>query len=289
MTSVSIILPTYNRADLIKETINSVLRQTYSNFELIIVDDGSEDDTQSIIQAITDCRISYYKMPHSGHTGRLKNFALRKSIGKYIAFIDSDDLWKEEKLEKQVSLLESNQQIGFSISDVTTFKGDKILIQHSYKKENVTECQNIFDLLKGNQFLIYNPTLIIRKECVEKIGLFNEQMHSGDFNFNMRLSHRFDAGIIYETLVLRRVHESNMSNFYRVENYAEYITTFEELYRDKMIDLKSLALAKTNAHFRIGKLYSSGKKLTAALPHYFTALRYGILNPVNFARLIKRL
>jgi len=289
MALVSIILPTYNRAGLIKETIDSVLRQTFSNFELIIVDDGSEDNTQSIVQAINDNRISYYIMPHSGHTGRLKNFALRKSVGKYIAFIDSDDLWKEEKLGKQVSLLESNQQVGFSISDVTTFKGDEILIQHSYRKENIIECLNIFNLLKNNQFLIYNPTLIIRKECLKTIGLFNEQMQSGDFNFNMRLSFSFNAGIIYETLVLRRVHETNMSNFFRVENYVEYITTFEELYRSKMINLKSLALAKTNAHFKIGKLYSSGKRFTEALPHYLTALRYGILNPVSFAKLIKQL
>src|SRR6478752_2200090 len=125
---VSIILPTYNREQLVAESIHSVLQQTYGDFELLIIDDGSEDNTYEIVAAIKDERICYFKKPHTGHTSILKNFALSIAKGDLIAFNDSDDLWKKEKLAMQVELLNENKAAGFSISDVTTFKDKTILI-----------------------------------------------------------------------------------------------------------------------------------------------------------------
>lgn len=286
---VSIILPTYNRAALIVESINSVLQQTYTDFELMILDDGSEDDTENLVKNIDDARIKYFKMPHKGHTSVLKNFAISQSAGEYIAFNDSDDLWKKDKLQKQMQLFCEQPSIGFSITDVTTFSADKILIDHSYKIQGTIQCTNIFERLATNQFLIYNPTLIIKKSCFEKTGLFDEGMISGDYHFNMRLAYYFDAGIIYETLVLRRSHDSNMSELYPIENYMEYIRTFEYLYRQKWIKKKVLYNAKSNAYFKIGNLERKNGRSKNAGKNYLMSLKYGFLFPKHYAALLRTL
>lgn len=282
---VSIILPTYNRAHLIKESINSVLQQTYPDFELLIIDDGSDDNTAEVISAISDNRVRYFKIAHEGHIGKLKNFAIQHSAGDFIAFIDSDDLWKSNKLEKQMQLFAQHPYIGFSVTDVTTFSRDKVLIDHSYKLTNTVECINIFERLINNQFLVYNPTLIMRKECFLEVGHFNEEMMCGGHHFVMRLAYFFDAGIIYDTLVLRRVHDSNISEQLHAENYNEYIDTFEYLYKHKMLKRMHLLKAKTNAYFKLGKIHDLKGEKKQALLNYFKSIKYGIPVPLHFLRL----
>src|SRR5205809_134501 len=127
MNLVSIILITYNRSKLLQECIQSILKQKYGHFELLIVDDGSEDDTKDRVLEIKDHRIKYFYFPHCGFIGRLKNFALSQATGSYIAFMDSDDMWKEDKLQKQMELFAANPSVDFSVTDVTEFKREVIL------------------------------------------------------------------------------------------------------------------------------------------------------------------
>jgi glycosyltransferase involved in cell wall biosynthesis len=287
MELVSIILLTYNRQDLVKESVLSILRQTYSVFELIIIDDGSVDKTEKIIQEISDHRIRYHQLPHSGHTGQLKNFAIGLAKGEWIAFNDSDDLWKPEKLEKQMTLFSQYPEIGFSITDVVTFRDDTILIPHSYKSPLPFECTNIFERLRDSRLLVYNPTVVLRKTCFEKAGFFDESMVSGDYHFNMRLAYYFTAGIIYEPLVLRRVHDSNMSNSFRVENYREYVATFELLYRNKWIEKRHLRIAKSIASFKMAILASKNGENAVARTHYLNSLRQRWYHVDSYMGLLK--
>jgi hypothetical protein len=110
-------------------------------------------------------------------------------------------------------------------------------------------------------------------------------MFSGDYHFNMRLAYYYDAAVIYETLVLRRSHDSNMSEQMPFENYAEYIETYEYLYRNKVIGLSDLCKAKSNAFFKIGKIYSLDGKKRQAFRNYLNSLKYGIPVPLHFLRL----
>jgi glycosyltransferase involved in cell wall biosynthesis len=270
---VSIILPTYNRAVLLRQSIQSVLDQSYTDFELIIVDDGSTDATRDEVQSGMDPRIRYFQLPHTGCTGRLKNFAIAQSRGEFLAFIDSDDMWKAGKLEKQLALFSNNQRIGFSITDVTTFQDDRILIDHSYHLQNTVQYINIFKWLKQSRFLIYNPTLLMKKGCLERTGYFDESMRSGDYHFNMRLAYHFDAGIIYESLLWRRVHDDNLSNQTPFENYEEYLETFAYLHREKMIEKRYLRKARGNAFYKMAKLYSAKGDRREARQHYLSSLR----------------
>lgn len=110
---VSIIMPSYNTAPYIRETIQSVLNQTYQNWELIIVDDCSTDNTDEVVASINDNRIRYLKNEKNIGAALSRNRALREAKGRWIAFLDSDDLWMPEKLEKQISFMEKN---GYSFS-----------------------------------------------------------------------------------------------------------------------------------------------------------------------------
>ena len=105
---VSIIMPSYNTAPYIKQTIQSVLDQTYTNWELIIVDDCSTDNTDEVVDTIKDCRIRYFKNEKNSGAAISRNKALRKAKGQWIAYLDSDDLWMPEKLEKQIKFMEEN-------------------------------------------------------------------------------------------------------------------------------------------------------------------------------------
>ena len=102
---VSVILPTFNRAAFLTEAIRSVLQQDGVQLELIIVDDGSEDNTPAVVSAFGDDRIRYYRLPHTGKLSQLKNFAIDRTAGEFIAFMDSDDMWTAGKLRQQVELL----------------------------------------------------------------------------------------------------------------------------------------------------------------------------------------
>ncbi len=110
---VSIIMPSYNTAQYIKNTIQSVLNQTYTNWELIIVDDCSNDNTNEVLNTITDQRIMIFKNEKNSGAAVSRNKALREAKGRWIAFLDSDDLWMPEKLEKQISFMKKN---GYSFS-----------------------------------------------------------------------------------------------------------------------------------------------------------------------------
>src|ERR1041385_97100 len=113
---VSIIMPTYNRAKYIVDTIESIRSQTYQNWELIIVDDGSEDNTEELINQIKDGRIKFYKAGRIGKVGKIKNIGLEKANGELIAFIDSDDLWAPTKLETQVAVFDEYPEAGFCLT-----------------------------------------------------------------------------------------------------------------------------------------------------------------------------
>ena len=283
---VSVILPTYNRAVFLRDSMDSVLRQTGADLELIVVDDGSDDGTDKLLSEIDDPRVRYFKLPHTGHTSRLKNFALGKASGEIIAFNDSDDLWRTGKLERQLRLLEKDRGIGFSITDVTVFRGDVILQESTYTGGG-EECANIFSRMVSNRLLVYNPTLVMRRDCLEKTGYFDETMRSGDHDFNMRLAYHFEAGVIYESYLLRRLHDSNMSEEMPIGNYAEYLDTFARLYRDKMIGKRSLRQARANAHFKMGEIYAARGRAGEARRNFFSALMSDPLHTGAYKAVLK--
>jgi glycosyltransferase involved in cell wall biosynthesis len=276
---VSVIMCTYNREHFIAESIYTVLQQSYSDLELIIIDDGSADNTQTLVNAIPDERLRYFKLPHTGCTGRMKNFGIRQAEGEYIAFNDSDDLWSTDKLQKQVALMTEHPAAGFCITNVTTFRGNTIVSPHAYPVQSGPECANIFNRMRENRFIVYNQSMLLRPDCLDLAGWFDEEMPSGDYHFHMRLAWHFDAVIIYESQVWRRMHDANVSDQLPIENYEEFIKTFEYLHQHRMVRTRHLQKARSHAFHCMGDLYRLRGNKAAAHQHYRQSLKYNPLQP----------
>jgi len=152
---VSIITPSFNSSKYIKETVDSVLSQTYENWELIIVDDGSKDSSANIIQDLTntDTRIKGFYFDKNIGAAEARNVAIQQAKGKYIAFLDSNDLWELEKLEKQISFMQT-EDIAFSFSTYQPMSEDgsklysiihapKIVTYSAYLKNTIIGCLTV--------------------------------------------------------------------------------------------------------------------------------------------------
>ena len=180
----SIIIPTYNRANFIVKTINSVLDQTYTNFELIIVDDGSTDNTKEIVLAIKDDRLKYLKKQNEERAAA-RNYGINKAKGEYITFLDSDDLFYENHLDEAFSFFE-NHKIDFM------FQAYEI-VHLNYKEPKLFQNQNINQLLvsKGNIMSCHG---VFIKNKIAKNNLFNEDRDlsaSEDYELWIRLASKY--------------------------------------------------------------------------------------------------
>lgn len=141
---VSIIMPSYNTGKFITETINSVINQTYTNWELIIVDDCSTDNTDEVVAQFNDERIRYLKNPKNSGAAVSRNYALREAKGKWIAFLDSDDLWLPEKLEKQIAFMEKNDY-KFTFTDYKIVTPQGVELPYIYTGPNKVTRRKLFE------------------------------------------------------------------------------------------------------------------------------------------------
>jgi len=170
---ISIVIPAYNRADLLPQALESVFAQTYQNFEVIVSDDGSTDNTEAVIRQFGD-RVTYLKNNHSGLPSVARNTALNQANGKYIAFLDSDDLWLPDKLKIQVDVLENNPRVGLVCSNAFLIDadGEEQSDQLYQIPGKGGSCSVFLDLLRDNY--IITSSVMVRREIIQKIGKFSE-------------------------------------------------------------------------------------------------------------------
>jgi len=226
---MSIIVPTYNRESFIVEAIQSVLEQTYSNWELIIVDDGSTDNTlETIKDIITDDRISYYHQKNQGQSVA-RNVGINKSTGEYICFLDSDNKWLQNRLEISVKVILNNPQVDIVYGDSISIdiQGHEIS-RHVMKKYSghVTK-----ELIKDN-FISMNAA-IAKKKCFDEMGAFNEKDRlAEDYELWLRFSTKYTFMHIPEFMALYRVMEDQLSTDKDKRLYANecIIRKFKETY-----------------------------------------------------------
>ena len=188
MEKVSIIIPTYNREKKIVKAIESVLNQTYKNFELIVVDDGSTDKTKSVVESFKDPRIKYYFQENSGRPAVARNTGIKNCSGSLIAFLDSDDEWLPTKLEKQIKKMKDNKE-----ADVVTclciFKNESNNTEN--KKDFYNYSGKFFDRLFYTLDSMTPSSVLVKKEILDKVGLFDEsKMCAGveDFDLWLRIA-----------------------------------------------------------------------------------------------------
>lgn len=210
---VSVVVTTYNRTDYLKLTLESILNQTLSDFEVIVIDDGTANNLNEELCNQFE-KVKYFKIENSGGPARPRNFGIREAQGKYIAFLDDDDLWLPEKLERQVAILEKNADYGLvhTCCDVIDENGKLKNVVIGRPGTPDVKHGDVSLRMVGNWTLM-TSSVIIRKEVLEKVGVFNEQMPAAgeDVEFWVRCSFATKFYYIDESLVLYRVHTGNIS------------------------------------------------------------------------------
>ncbi len=210
---ISVIIPVYNRPVMIKKAIFSVLNQSYKNFELIIADDGSTDETINIIKSFdSDKRIRILYLKHSGLAGFVRNQAVKKAEGKWISFLDSDDIWLKEKLEKQIEYLNKYRDIKF------IHTREKWLREGMEVSQNHRKHRKEGDLFKTSlgKCEIGPSTVMIEKELYHSVGGFREDLEiCEDYELWLRLTADNLIGYIDNDLVIKNGgHKDQLSTKY---------------------------------------------------------------------------
>ena len=279
---VSIIMPTYNRAGYISETIAYIIAQTYTNWELLVLDDGSSDNTEALVMEVADKRIKYHRFNRTGITGKLKNFGIRQSKGELIAFMDSDDLWPVDKLEKQVAALLEHPEAGFSFTNGFNFTTSFIPEEYFYSQLTGHQVRNMFIDYCTTKVGVRIPTVIFWKYCIDKTGIFNETRLFTDFSFIGQLCYYYKVVILYEPLFYRRLHPGNNFNTNSNDDYFEYFETIEKYIKSGFLKKSTVKNGLFISHIHLGDNYLKNGNLKKSNYHYLNAW---VKQPVSFVPL----
>ena len=266
MPTVSIILATYNRRHLLGRSVKSVLNQTYQDYELIIVDDGSTDDTEKVVQNFNSEKIKYIKHPKNKGIPAARNTGIRLAEGDYIAFQDDDDEWMPEKLERQI-----NAYINESPEVGVVYTQYNLIDIHNKPLPQLKVAQRegyIFGQLL-NENHIPPQTSLIRKECFSKVGMFDERfLRMQDWELFLRISQHYRFKFIDEPLVT--VYDQPGGQHEKFERIIASLKRVLDMYYSQIKqDRKTLA----KYYYRIANLSCTIGKLNQGRLYFLKSLR----------------
>lgn len=282
---VSVIIPCYNREDYITETVNSVRSQTWPNIELIVVDDGCTDGSRRVLESFGQCLTI---LEHPGRTNRGQsaaiNLGLQNSTGEYVAILDSDDLFAPDKIQKQVSFLIDNPDVGLVYSNGHSIDENSNILYEFYGK-NHKEFSNPNAVLMDCYFLLPNNSLI-RRDVIKKAGGFDENLRaSQDHDMAIRVSEITKLAYIEDYLFYYRRHNDSISfrsaktrwkNGYIILRKA--IKRYPYRYRTILGRLAVL-------NFRMGQCYLEEKRYVLSVLYFIGS---GICDPIRAFKVIMR-
>ncbi len=285
---VSVIMPNYNNSKYIGEAIDSVLNQTYKDFELIVIDDGSTDNSLEVIDRYKD-KLRLVKLAHIGYSGAVRNRGLELARGEFIAFIDSDDTWRRDKLKIQVDYLQSDcsAPIVHSNGDMVDREGKGLgttwLNANGIKRIPVdyrspgTCFEQVFKHAR-----ILPSTLILRRECLEKVNYFDGTLKvATDTHLMLKLAWFFNFAFIKESLVKYRIHDTSITHTFRTTSpehpYIIVLKKFLERYPEARAELAGeLENTFCASNFMYGRTLVNKNLLHEARKHFLSAIK---INP----------
>ena len=262
---ISVIIPTYNSAEFITDALKSVFAQTFPDYEVIVIDDGSTDATADIVKSFPG--VKYLRQNHRGPAAA-RNLGLSKSSSPLIAFLDADDQWMDDKLEIQTRYMNSHPDVGLLYSDLSTFDDDGVKTV-SYDSHHRKVYQgNVFDKLFLKNF-IGTITVMVRKECFERAGYFNEEItRSTDWHQWLRIAYFYKVGYIDKPLAKYRWNKGSISydSARAYPDRLQIIGDIVALYPDYFARQKTLVRrAYGGGYFRYGyALFQAGESREAA-------------------------
>ena len=196
--AVSVIIPTYNRERFLSKAIDSVMAQTFRDYELIIVDDGSTDNTEVLVKARDGVR--YFRLAENAGVSKARNLGIKQACGKYVCFLDSDDLWVKDKLERQIHYMESDAQPVVCYTDeIWVRNGTRVNAGKRHRKYSGNILANCLALC-----IISPSSIMLRAAVFDVIGLFDETLPAcEDYDLWLRLSARFPVHCIPRKLIIK--------------------------------------------------------------------------------------
>lgn len=290
MPTVSVIIPTYNRSNLLKEAIESVLQQSYTDLELLVIDDGSTDNTCSVVQKCLDNRIKYHFQKNAGQSSA-RNLGILKGKGIYVAFLDEDDLWPKDYLKTVITQLEANNEFGATYTRVTLMYPD------GTKKELGTEkrCRS-GQITKF--FFDYSPCLMPSATCfrksVWKDFFWDEALkRSPDYDVFLRISTRTKFLFVPDTNIIKRQEADSLSTAFNPIGMIDAAHILERFYfqlgGNKYVSAK-LAKRKISHRYRkAAKISCSLGNKNAAIELYKKAIRSWALDFRLYFEILKTL
>jgi len=232
---VSVIVNCFNGEKYLHQAIDSILKQTYNNWEVIFWDNLSTDKSAKIFKSFKDNRLKYYcALTHDSILYKARNNALKKVNGDFVAFLDVDDWWFPEKLEKQI-LLFQDPKVGLVYGNLFRFftkKNKKEIYRKSLPRGEIAD-----NLLKD--YVIGSPTYVIRKKTLESLKrLFDDRFHIiGDFDLNLRIAAKWKIDCIQNPVAVARIHGKNESLIYKYKEIEELKIWYEEMKSDPFFSL----------------------------------------------------
>jgi len=273
--TVSVIIPAYNAAPWIAETIDSVLNQTFQDFEIIVVDDGSTDGTTEIVKKYKSQVQYLYKK--NGGVGSARNAGIRAARGRYIACVDADDLWLPEKLEVQTQLLQKEPSLAWVYSDGLIFENNSNQNLHLFSQSASMISGDVLRPLLLQDF-IPCPTPVVRRDIFENVGFFEEDISLqsvADWDMWLRISAKYPVGFIDKPLVKYRRHSTSMTSTCIIEHSLKSrLTVIERAISretERLGDLQQQAIA--NVYMTLGHLLMSRSVRVEAREMYLKSVQ----------------
>ena len=270
---VSIITPTFNRADFIDQAINSVLAQTYSNFELLIVDDGSTDNTRNLIEPkLEDSRVHYVYQENQGQS-IARNHALARTRGEFVCFLDSDNYWATDKLEKQIEIFRAHP-------DYDVVYGDIIIIDEAGREVSRKNMQRHSGRIASHMIrdnCVSMNTAMVRSQCFDKLGFMSGKRRvADDYDLWLRFSARFRFLYVPEYFAYYRVMEDQISSdkTRRFDSNWQIINDFRRDFPNAMSE-KEFDAGFAAFHARKARYLTSQGSKKEALTEMLKALKLG--------------
>lgn len=277
MPKVSVIIPTYNRLPLVKEAVDSALAQSFADFEIVVVDDGSTDGTLEVIEAIKDLRIRcFYK--ENGGVASARNFGFMRSKGRYICNLDSDDLWPRDFLEIMVSQLEKNPEYGAAYSRRTILLPDGTTGEDSGpgRPKSGWITKDLF--LKKSAAPIHTSGSCFCKEALQGAHYDESLKNAADYDYWLRLSTKLQFLFVPQASFLYRVKHavSPRASFSRENgNRIRILERFYFQLEGKQVVPQKRAYHKiSHTYCSVGKTHLKAKHRAAAVAMFRDAIRY---------------
>lgn len=293
---VSVIVPTSNRSALLRRAVGSILAQTLGDFEIIIVDDASIDDTQQVVKAFGDDKIRYVRHHAKKGAAAARNTGIVSSRGKYIAFLDDDDEWFPEKLAKQFDLLERRPPTvgvvytgAFAVDAAT----GKVVSQQTPTRKG-----NVFNDIFVKNSIAPTSTFFVRKECFAKVGLFDVGLEFGeDFDMWLRIANEYQFDCIEEPLIKFSLPDNKPSlsstydlmirgNEARLKKYAPLFALHRRSHSRRYFDIGILHCYNGNVEKGREAFIRAIKKYPFEIKYYL-GIFLSFLGPQSFRKIIE--